>query len=178
MDTSTTNITDLPQESSDMNTASMSTPVTNGIDEGQIRQLVSGIQEASIKGATRLRSSDIPSDMLEIMTDAQTIPVTFPKIEQVDTTPIQSNISSNTDVGPNLTTYIVMNELKIPVLVGILSCIFHIPFVTSYVKTKCSWVYLTDGSVSLSGYIVFIVIVGIIFYILEMISRHVHCSIR
>ena len=180
MDTSTTNITDLPRESSDINITSISAPSSTGIDEGQIRQLVSGIQEASIKGATRLRSSDIPSDMLEIMTDAQTIPVTLSPIHQSTTPTHQDHLETSTDigVGSNVTTSIVMKELKIPLLVGILSCIFHIPFVTAYVKNKCSWVYLADGSVSWWGYIVFIGIVGIIFYILEMTSRHVHWSIR
>ena len=152
----TTDINDLPHAGSE--------PIHSGqsvaIDEGQIRQLVTGIQEASLKGATRLRSSDIPQDPLQITTDSEIVKISDPTPINIHPIAHPSSSSSIFSIFDNIPT-----ELRIPIIMGVLAGSTQLPIVNQYIKPTFTWMY-TEHGLSWYGWIAYIIIFSIIWYIL------------
>jgi hypothetical protein len=158
----TTNINELPKLSED--TIDLCGPSTQ-LNESQIHQLVSGIQEASFKGATRLRSTDIPSDPSSVLIDPNTIakPIETPQ----PIPPVVHTISSYS----KLIEYILteLPALQAAILAAILFIIPHISIVSKYIKGIVPWMYLDDGSLNAIGLVGHAIAVGVSYYILSYI---------
>jgi hypothetical protein len=156
---STTNITELPQ----IQEESLSQSVKNSqLHESQIQQLVTGIQDASFKGATRLRSTDIPVDPSTLLIDPEIIPkqldIPEPTVDPVIHTPLT--------FVDHLRNFIY--DSRIPILVGSLAGLSQLPMVTDYIKRSFPWMYSETGHITLIGLLVYIITIGAIYYILTV----------
>ena len=162
--THTTDINDLPlpPPSTDPFGSSHTLPVN--IDEGQIRQLVNGIQEASLKGATRLRTSDIPQDPLAITVDKcviqpDPIPIchtpTPPTPEQTTPYTCASVISK------------IPKEIQVSIIMALLTGATQLPIVSTYIKGTCTWIYTEKGGLSWMGLLLYVIVFGILWGIIH-----------
>ena len=163
MNQNTTNINDLPPVITD--------PMDGGshprLDEGQIRQLVTGIQDASMKGATRLQNSDIPSDPSRVLIDTEVVIPTQcipPTIEPV---------SKPTAISPwSLGSFNIPHDIQIPLIIGVIAVLPHSGWGSAYLKTNVSWLFTESGSISIMGYIAYIIMVVLIYYILMYVKAN------
>lgn len=157
---STTNITELPKLSEELSNISIQ---NNQLHESQIQQLVTGIQDASFKGATRLRTSDIPVDPSSVIIDPEIIPKPLnitPQPVIQDTLPVQITF------GEHLKNFVY--DSRIPLLVGILASLSQIPMITDYIKKSFPWMYSDNGNITLIGLLAYIITTGAIYYILTV----------
>lgn len=154
---STTNINELPQVTPEI----MAIPsLRDQLNESQIQQLVTGIQDASFKGATRLREADIPSDPSSIVIDPEVIakPVITPE-------PVVSNIV----VKQSYTEYIV-NTLyfgRMPLLLALLAILYQTTFFINYVKGICPGIYSDEGRLTYRGMSAYLMSIGVLYYLLS-----------
>ena len=155
----TTDINDLPPVGS----TSIPSGESVAIDEGQIRQLVTGIQEASLKGATRLRTSDIPQDPSQITLDTAIVKPAepLPQISAPVSAPTQSSII-NTILGK------IPVELHVPIIMGVLAGSTQLPIVNQYLKNTFTWMY-TEQGLTWYGWSAYVILFGITWYILKYV---------
>jgi hypothetical protein len=163
MNQNTTNINDLPPVITDP----MDVGTQSRLDEGQIRQLVTGIQDASMKGATRLKNSDIPSDPSRVSIDTEVIIPTQcspPAIEPVaKPAPISQWSLGSLNIPP---------DIQIPLILGVIAVLPHSGLGSAYLKTNVSWLFTDSGSISIMGYIAYILMVVSIYYILMYVKAN------
>jgi hypothetical protein len=161
MDQTTTEITDLPTRLDPLHSGS------HPIDEGQIRQLVTGIQEASLKGATRLRSSDIPKDPTSITVDKEVIQQIEPReIVSEPRADIKGNASSPLDWITNIPV-----DVQIPIIMGVLAGATQLSSVSLYLRETCKWMYTDAGYLSWIGWMAYIIVFGIVWYIVGYVVK-------
>ena len=149
----------------------------NTIDENQIRQIVSGIQDASLHGATRLNSIDIPKDSIDITTDVTVTPNYIPPI------PLEVNpnyISENTNMSNIISTHAsqmhnkqlfdnIYDEIQMPLIVSVLFFMYQLPVFKKYLHNTFKAFHYIDGSVNLIGNVTFSIFFGILYYIINII---------
>jgi hypothetical protein len=161
MEQTTTEITDLPTRSDTIRSGSQQ------IDEGQIRQLVNGIQEASLKGATRLRSSDIPKDPISLTVDKEVIP----QIERREPVSDHHVDTSSKQTSPLDFITNVSVEVQIPIIMGVLAGATQLSSVSIYLRETFKWMYTDDGYLSWMGWLAYIIVFGIVWYIVGYVVR-------
>jgi hypothetical protein len=171
--------------------SSQSQTNANSLDPNVITQLVSGLQQASVSGATRLKTSDIPMDSLQFSTDhaiqQNHIPhhVKFQgQTPHHNQQPFQQNtqdyenyiqeddnmddiISRNTKkIYYNNQIEQWMDELQLPFMVAILFFLFQLPIVKKLLHDNLPFLYYLDGNMNMNGYVLLSLFFGIIYYVL------------
>ena len=145
------------------------------LDQSSINQIVSGLQQASVTGGTRLRSRDIPTDTMPVVMD--------PSIQQnYIPSPVMPNQNQNyineeetygnilekniqqTKYNEAFNSY--FDELQMPLIVAILFFLFQLPFVRNFLQNQCSFLFYPDGNMNLNGYVIISVIFGAIYFVL------------
>jgi hypothetical protein len=145
------------------------------LDQSSINQIVSGLQQASVTGGTRLRSRDIPTDTMPVVMD--------PSIQQnYIPSPVMPNQNQNyineeetygnilekniqqTKYNEAFNSY--FDELQMPLIVAILFFLFQLPFVRTFLQNQCSFLFYPDGNMNLNGYVIISVIFGAIYFVL------------
>jgi len=176
----TTSITDLPTYQS-KNEGVMNVNVNNNnnntIDENQIRQIVSGIQDASLHGATRLNSVDFPKESVEIITDNNVTPNFIPPIKQGIN---PDYIKEGSDIPTIVSTQTVKiqnkqlldniyDEIQMPLIVSVLFFMCQLPFFKKYLNNNFKMFHYADGSMNLMGNVSFSILFGFLYYIVNLI---------
>ena len=151
----------------------------NTIDENQIRQIVSGIQDASLHGATRLNSVDFPNEHVERITDNTITPNYIP--------PPPTNNGVNPDYikdGVDIPTIIsnqtykiqnkqlldhIYDELQMPLIVSVLFFMCQLPSFKRYLYNNLKIFHYADGSMNLIGNVSFSILFGVLYYIVNLI---------
>ena len=161
------------------------------IDQSVITRLVTGLQQASASGATRLKSSDIPMDILPLTADPNIqqnhIPHHFQfqgNIPHHNQSPYQQHdqdypnyiqeednmddiITRNTKkTAYNNQIEMWMNEFQVPLMVAILFFLFQLPIVKKLFHQYLPFLYYLDGNMNVNGYILVSLFFGIIYYVL------------
>lgn len=145
------------------------------LDQSSINQIVSGLQQASVTGVTRLRSRDIPTDTSQVLMD--------PSIQQnYIPNPVMPNQNANyineeetygnilekniqeTKYNEAFNSY--FDELQMPLIVAILFFLFQLPFVRTLLQNQCSFLFYPDGNMNLNGYVIISVLFGGIYFVL------------
>ena len=174
----TTSILDLPTYSPhSVNTNGNSNNNNNTIDETQIRQIVSGIQDASLHGATSLSSVDIPKNNTEITNDPKIIPNYIP--------PNQPNVTANyisepTNISNIISTQTVKtqnkqffdniyDEIQMPLIVSVLFFITQLPTFKKYFNDHFKSLHYIDGTTNLTGNVCVSILFGLLYYIINII---------
>lgn len=140
------------------------------LDQSTISQIVNGLQQASLAGATQLPSRDIPLHTEQLTNDAQIQPNYIPQPVQRD----YINDMNSNNINDYYTAEKTQNsldslydELQAPLLLAVLYFLFQLPFfkktVFKYLPFFCS----TDGNYNFNGLIFTCGLFGFIYYSLS-----------
>ena len=175
----TTNILELPTE----NEKTLFTEPTQqqgvALDENTISQIVSGLQRASVNGATLLPSRDIPTTTANLSTDAQVQPnyIPPPPLQQNDYIKNQEETDDITNhynkrMESNNSLDEMYNELQTPLLLAVLYFLFQLPFFRKFLYSYFPALFSNDGNLNINGFIFTSVLFGLLFYLLNKITKH------
>ena len=188
----TSNIFDLPTDpagggnnikiSATENAPSSQNQIQQGhvsLDQTTINQIVSGLQQASVTGATQLPSRDIPQNTSVIMQDPQVqanyIPP--PKPEQMDyinnsEQPEDMINNYNMNSLRNSSLDEMYNEIQTPLLLGALFFLFQLPFFKKFLFSYFPVLFSNDGNLNINGFLFTSVLFGLMFYLCNKITSN------
>jgi len=194
-DINTTSINDLPTDpmGSNSNNISMvasekqSQPLSNqqqstlSLDQSTISQIVNGLQQASVAGATMLPSRDIPQNTQTLTQDAYIQPNYVPPPTNTD------YINDQRDTSEYINSYgkeeqmknsldAVYDELQTPLLISILYFLFQLPILKQtlfkYIPLLCH----NDGNYNLNGLLFTSVTFGFLFFSLSKTMKQINSA--
>jgi hypothetical protein len=147
------------------------------LDQTTINQIVSGLQQASVTGATQLPSRDIPQNTSVIMQDPQVQPnyIPPPKPQQVD---YINNAEQHEDMINNYNMNALRNssldemynEIQTPLLLGALFFLFQLPFFKKFLFSYFPVLFANDGNLNINGFLFTSVLFGLMFYMCNKIT--------
>jgi hypothetical protein len=178
-DNNTTSIHDLPSDPlAGGSNITMSINETNNsrslsLDQTTISQIVNGLQQASIAGATMLPSRDIPQTTHAITSDPQIQANYVPPADSnddyinddYDNDEAVNNYNRTADVKNSLES--IYDEIQTPLLLAILYFLFQLPIIR---KTLCKYIPLlcnNDGNYNINGLVFTSVIFALIFFVVS-----------
>jgi hypothetical protein len=139
------------------------------INQQNLNQFVTGIQQASAAGMTGLPSRDIPQNQEALTRDQQMKPNYVPKPETTDYIREQQNNEEiireyarrqqKTDTLDDM-----YNELQIPILIAVLYFTFQLPVVRKNLFKFLPSLFSKDGNPNLSGYILNSVVFAVLYF--------------
>jgi len=165
----------LPQTNMQNNNASIN------LDQNTINQIVNGLQQASVTGATQLPSRDIPMTTSNLTHDVSIQPNFIPPLPQSqskndyinnyqETNDIINDYNSNLERSNSLDD--MYNEIQVPILLAVLYFLFQLPFFRKFLFSYFPILFSKDGNLNINGYIFMSVLFGILFYLLNKINTH------
>ena len=187
-DINTTSIHDLPTDpmGSNANNISMVTSEkqpssTLSLDQSTISQIVNGLQQASVAGATTLPSRDIPQNTQAHTQDAYVQPNYVPPPTNTD------YINDQRDASEYINSYsrdeqmknsldIIYDELQTPLLISILYFLFQLPILKQtlfkYIPLLCH----NDGNYNLNGLLFTSMSFGFLFFSLSKTMKQINSA--
>lgn len=166
-----TNLNDLPSNSTNggniqiqmQDVGSQKLNQSVSLDQASISQIVNGLQQASLSGATRLPSRDIPMTSNHLVSDNEAMPNYIPK----DTN--NKYIEDDYDIPTTQTNNNLINELQFPLLLGILYFIFQMPVFKNTLFRYFTFLFLPDGNYNISGLSFLSIMFALTYYVLANI---------
>jgi hypothetical protein len=144
------------------------------LDQSTISQIVNGLQQASIAGATQLPSRDIPINTDVLTNDTQVQPNYIPPPRERDYI-----IESDDDINSYYQKEKMENsldsiydELQGPILLGVLYFLFQLPFLKKLVFKYFPFCCHKDGNYNINGLILTCGLFGFIYYSLSKTVKH------
>uniref|UniRef100_A0A6C0I8I7 Uncharacterized protein n=1 Tax=viral metagenome TaxID=1070528 RepID=A0A6C0I8I7_9ZZZZ len=144
------------------------------LDQSTISQIVNGLQQASIVGATSLPSRDIPQNTQQIMNDpaiqANYVPPPpenqsdYIKDEDTNYTYREESINSSLDS--------VYDEIQAPLLLSVLYFIFQLPIMRKLIFQYIPFLCSNDGNYNFNGLLFTSALFGFIYYSLTKTMSH------
>jgi hypothetical protein len=142
------------------------------LDQSTISQIVNGLQQASLAGATQLPSRDIPLQTEQLTNDAQIQPNYIPQptrqqrdyINDINSDNINDYYSSEKTQNSLDSLY---DELQAPLLLAVLYFLFQLPFFKKSVFKYLPFFCNTDGNYNFNGLIFTCALFGFIYYSLS-----------
>lgn len=141
------------------------------LDQSTISQIVNGLQQASLAGATSLPSRDIPLQTEQLTNDSQIQPNYIPQPSQRDRDYIND---TNDDINQYYKSEKTENsldslydELQAPLLLAVLYFLFQLPFFKKTVFKYLPFFCHTDGNYNFNGLIFTCGLFGFIYYSLS-----------
>ena len=144
------------------------------LDQSTINQIVNGLQQAKLAGATQLVSRDIPMTTTALNTDPQIIPnyVPPPPPNQPDYISEVQNYSKYTRESDTNSLDDMYNEIQTPLLIGILYFLFQLPFVKKFFYNNMQFMFANDGNYNLNGYVLTSILFGMVFHMLMKTTKY------
>jgi len=148
------------------------------LDQGTISQIVNGLQQASLTGATQLPSRDIPMTTSGHSTDPYIQPNYVPPPPQnIDyirnyeqTSDMVNDYNKNTQRQNSLDD--MYNEIQAPLLLAVLYFLFQLPFFRKFLFSYFPVLFSNDGNLNINGFVFTSVLFGLLFYLTNKISTH------
>lgn len=149
------------------------------LDQTTINQIVNGLQQATLSGATQLPSRDIPMTTTSHSNDPQIQPnyVPPPPPQHNDyikdyeqTNDMINSYNSNLKRQNNLDD--AYNEIQTPLLLAVLYFLFQLPFFRKFLFTYFPVLFSTDGNLNINGFLFTSILFGLLFYVLNKLSNH------
>ena len=142
------------------------------LDQSTISQIVNGLQQASLAGATQLPSRDIPLQTEQLTNDAQINPNYIPQPSQQQRDYINDmnidNINDYYNAEKNQNSLdSLYDELQAPLLLAVLYFLFQLPFFKKTVFKYLPFFCNTDGNYNFNGLIFTCALFGFIYYSLS-----------
>ena len=197
-DINTTSINDLPTDPMGSNANNISMIATEkqlsfnqpqqqqqqstlSLDQSTISQIVNGLQQASVAGATMLPSRDIPQNTQAITQDTYIQPNYVPPPtntdyinDQQDASEYINAYSKDEQIKNSLDT--VYDEFQTPLLISILYFLFQLPILKQtlfkYIPLLCH----NDGNYNLNGLLFTSAAFGIIFLSLSKTMKQINSA--
>jgi hypothetical protein len=154
-------------------------PTSINLDQNTINQIVNGLQQATLSGATQLPSRDIPMTTTGHSNDPQIQPnyVPPPPPQNNDyikdyeqTNDMINNYNSNLKRKNNLDD--AYNEIQTPLLLAVLYFLFQLPFFRKFLFTYLPVLFSNDGNLNINGFLFTSILFGVLFYVLNKLSNH------
>lgn len=167
------NITIKAEESSQPPSVGMS------LDQTTISQIVTGLQQATISGATQLPSRDIPMTTSGISNDPQVVPNYVPPPPQhhsdyirdyEQTSDMVNNYNRTKQTQNSLDD--MYNEIQTPLLLAVLYFLFQLPFIRKSLYTYLPFLFSNDGNYNLNGLVFTSVTFGMLFHFLMKTTNY------
>jgi hypothetical protein len=180
-----TNINDLPTDPTgggsiggnvNLVVSEQNIPSNNSVslDQTTISQIVNGLQQATVTGATSLPSRDIPQVTTQLTQDSFVNPNYIPPSQVKQNDYIQNEeITMNYSEEKNkhsLDSF--YDEFQTPLLLGILFFIFQLPVFKKTMYKYGSFLCSNDGNYNLNGLIFVSSLFGFIYYVLTKFMNH------
>ena len=172
----TTSINDLPTDPSSGGSIGGNVSLTINepsqgltLDQNTISQIVNGLQQASLAGATSLPSRDIPLNTEQLTSDVQIQPNYIPQpttrdyINDNDEN-INRYYSAEKSQSSLDATY---DEIQAPLMLGILYFLFQLPFFKKSIFKYCPFFCHVDGNYNFKGLIFTCSMFGFVYYFLS-----------
>jgi hypothetical protein len=178
----TTSINDLPTASSiggnisldinetNKNTGSgSSSQSTLTLDQSTISQIVNGLQQASLSGATQLPSRDIPLQTDQLTSDIQVQPNYVPQATTKDyINDMSDDIHHYYAAEKNQNSLDdLYDEIQAPLLLAVLYFLFQLPFFKKNIFKYFPFFCHTDGNYNFNGLVFTCALFGFICYSLS-----------
>ena len=183
----TTSINDLPTDPANggsiggninlsANESVVPQPSSGGLslDQTTISQIVNGLQQASLAGATQLPSRDIPLTTERLASDAYVQPNYVPpptnrdyiveNDRDIESYYRQEKTSQSLDS--------MYDELQGPLLLAVLYFLFQLPFFKKLVFKYLPFLCHTDGNYNVNGLVFTSALFGFIYYLLSKSVKH------
>jgi hypothetical protein len=144
------------------------------LDPTTISQIVNGLQQASIAGATQLSSRDIQQESSIHNIDEHVQPNFVLKPPQEQRNYIQEDeyeLNSNYKVNNRYEVSALdqmYDEIQTPLLLAVLYFLFQLPIVKKFLFQYLPFLFLTDGNMNFSGFVFISALFGMIFYIINI----------
>jgi len=149
------------------------------LDQGTISQLVNGLQQATITGATHLPSRDIPMNTTGHSNDPQIQPNYVPppppnNMDYIRDYESQENIvqQHNKNINVNNSLDEMYNEIQTPLLLAVLYFLFQLPFFRRFLFSYFPVLFLNDGNYNLNGYLFCSILFGLLFHLLNKVTNY------
>ncbi len=144
------------------------------LDQSTISQIVNGLQQATLAGATSLPSRDIPLHTEHLTHDAEVQPNYVPPPQTRDyineTDDDINNYYRNEKIENSLDS--VYDELQGPLLLSVLYFLFQLPFFKKIIYRYLPFLCHSDGNYNFNGLIFVCGLFGFIYYSLSKTVRH------
>ena len=148
-------------------------PAASGmsLDQTTINQIVNGLQQATLAGATHLPSRDIPMTTSGLSADPQVIPNYVPPSQHPDyiknyeqTSDMINSYNKGAQMNNSLDD--MYNEIQTPVLLAVLYFLFQLPFFKRFFYTYIPFLFSNDGNYNINGFLFISVLFGLLFHLL------------
>jgi len=160
----------LPNANTNANSNSLS------LDQSTISQIVNGLQQASVAGATMLPSRDIPQSTQALTQDAFVKPNYVPPPSNTD------YINDNLEPSEYINSYqqeaqiknsldSIYDEIQTPLLISILYFLFQLPIMKKTLFKYIPYLCHSDGNYNLNGLVFSSFAFGFLFYSLSKTMR-------
>ena len=139
------------------------------LDQSTISQIVNGLQQASIAGATSLPSRDIPQNTEQLTNDAQIQPNYVPPPQIRDYINESDNDIDNyyKNEQQQHSLDAIYDELQAPLLLAVLYFLFQLPFFKKNVFRYLPFLCHSDGNYNFNGLVFTCGLFGFIYYSLS-----------
>ena len=185
MDIATTSIDALPMDpvgsgNISMNATEHHAPISNSspgnLDEATIHQIVSGLQEASMTGATTLPSRDIPMNSEQLTRDpgVQASYIPPPPSHQQSDYIMKENITDHYSREENVNSHLdaMYDEFQTPLLMSIIYFMFQLPIFKTTLCRYIPFLCKPDGNYNLNGYLfTSTLFAGLYYFLMKTISQ-------
>jgi len=144
------------------------------LDQSTISQIVNGLQQASIVGATSLPSRDIPQNTQQIMNDPaiQANYVPPPPANQSDYIKDEDTNYTYREESINSSLDSVYDEIQAPLLLSVLYFIFQLPIMRKLIFQYIPFLCSNDGNYNFNGLLFTSALFGFIYYSLTKTMSH------
>jgi hypothetical protein len=148
------------------------------LDQSTISQIVNGLQQASISGATQLPSRDIPMTTTGHSTDPQIQPNYVPQpqnpVDYIKNYEESSDMVDeyNKNMSRQNSLDDMYNEIQTPLLLAVLYFLFQLPFFRKFLFSYFPILFSNDGNFNINGFLFSSVLFGLLFYFLNKITNH------
>lgn len=135
----------------------------------ELNNIIAGLQKAASNGGTELPSRDRPMQTNQVMMDQNIKPDFVPEQPSVDYIQNynlkQSQIQQiQQDKQRSFNLSYIIDELQLPIIVGLLFYIFQMPYMDSILQKYLTFMFKKDGHYNQIGYISISVLFGAIYY--------------
>ena len=148
------------------------------LDQTTITQIVNGLQQASLSGATQLPSRDIPMTTSGHNIDPNIQPNYVPppqnNIDYIrnyeQTSDMVNDYNKNSQRQNSLDD--MYNEIQTPLLLAVLYFLFQLPFFRKFLYGYFPILFSNDGNLNINGFLFTSSLFGLLFYLLNKVSNH------
>lgn len=150
------------------------------LDQTTINQIVNGLQQASVTGATQLASRDIPMNTSNLTHDVNVQPNYIPPVNPQNKEDYIKNYQETSEIVNDYNYNLENNnrlddlysEIQVPILLAVLYFLFQLPVFRKYLFTYFPILFSKDGNLNLNGYLFMSALFGILYYLLNKINMH------